>query len=64
MNVVSGLIEEIYIEEGSTMAAVNVEGAFMRVPLYFLPHAHVGDEILIDSGVAVSNVRIKTFEEA
>ena len=54
MNLVSGRIEEIYVDEGMTMGKVNVRGAFMRVPLTFLVEARVGDTIVMESGVAIS----------
>ncbi len=56
MSLVSGAILEIYVEEGITMAKVNVKGAFIRVPVLLLPQANVGDVVLIDSGVAISRV--------
>lgn len=56
MNLLSGQIEEIYIADGTTMGRVRIGGAFLRVPLTFLIEAHVGDTVLIDSGVAISRV--------
>jgi hydrogenase maturation factor len=63
MSLVSGAILEIYIEDGITMAKVNVKGAFVRVPVLLLPQASVGDVILVDSGVAISRVEELTKEE-
>ena len=63
MSLVSGAILEIYVEDGITMAKVNVKGAFFRVPVLLLSQASVGDVVLIDSGVAISRVEELTKEE-
>lgn len=63
MSLVSGAILEIYVEDGITMAKVNVKGAFMRVPVLLLSQASVGDVVLIDSGVAISRVEELSQEE-
>ena len=57
MNPVSGRIAEIYLEDGSTRARVNVGGAQYRVLMTLLMDARVGDEVLIDSGVAISRIQ-------
>ncbi len=54
MNLISGQIEEIYVHEGVTMGKISIRGAYVRVPLIFLMDAKVGDNIVIESGVAVS----------
>jgi hydrogenase maturation factor len=54
MNIVTGMIEEIYVHEGVTIGKVNVRGAYVEVPLTFLLQAKVGDTIVIESGVAIS----------
>jgi hydrogenase maturation factor len=59
MNLITGYIEEIYVQEGTTIGKVNVRGAYLKVPLTFLLDARVGDTILIESGVAIS----KTHQE-
>lgn len=56
MNIMTGEIIEIYIEDGTVMAKVRVRGAYVRVPLLLLMDAKVGDRILIESGVAISKV--------
>lgn len=56
MNLVTGRIVELYIEGGTTKAKVSVGGAHFRVIMTFLMEAHVGDEVLIESGVAISRV--------
>ena len=63
MNLLTGTIEEIYVEECTTMARVSVKGAHIRVPLYFLPEAGVGDVVLIESGVAISRIQPQNIEE-
>jgi len=63
MSLVSGAILEIYVEDGITMAKVNVKGAFVRVPVLLLSQANVGDVVLIDSGVAISRVEELSREE-
>jgi hydrogenase maturation factor len=56
VNLVTGRIVEIYVEDGVTKAKASVSGAFIRVALTLLMNARVGDEILIESGVAISSV--------
>lgn len=56
MNLLSGQIEEIYVADGTTMGRVRVGHAFLRVPLTFLIEAHIGDTVLVESGVAISRV--------
>ena len=56
MNLIQGKIAEIYLDSGVTKAKVSVGGAHIRVPLMLLMDANVGDEILIESGVAISKV--------
>jgi hydrogenase maturation factor len=38
------------------MGRVRVGHAFLRVPLTFLIEAHIGDTVLVESGVAISRV--------
>ncbi|TAK57231.1 MAG: hypothetical protein EPO24_10140 [Bacteroidetes bacterium] len=54
MNITTGEIVEVYIENGTTIGRINVNGALMRVPLFFLLNAKAGDTVLIESGVAIS----------
>ena len=63
MNLLTGIIREIYVKEGTTMALVSVRGTKMEVPLYFLSEAVVGDEVLIESGIALSVVQPENIEE-
>jgi hydrogenase maturation factor len=56
MNLMTGKITEMYIEEGSTRAKVSVGGAQFKVVMTLLMEARVGDEVFIDSGVAISRV--------
>ncbi len=63
MNLHTGQLEEIYIENGTAMGRVNVNGAFMRVPLFFLLDAKVGDTILIEAGVGISIYQDETETE-
>ncbi len=63
MNLISGRITEIYVEGGTTRAKVSVGGAQFRVVMTLLMDARVGDEILIDSGVAISRVESTVREE-
>ncbi|MBM4162384.1 MAG: HypC/HybG/HupF family hydrogenase formation chaperone [Ignavibacteria bacterium] len=63
MNFITGQIEEIYVEEGTATARVNVRGVKVRVPLTFLLEARVGDTILIESGVAISKVESEHEKE-
>ena len=63
MNLFSGRIEEIYVEEGMTMGKVNVRGALLRISLTFLTEAKIGDTVLIESGVAISRTEIEIMDE-
>ena len=56
MTLITGEITEIFIADFATQAKVKVGGAFMRSPLYLLPDAKVGDEVLIDGGVIISKI--------
>ncbi len=59
MNPMKGEITEIYIKEGSTMGKVLIDGSYFHVPLLLLLNAKVGDQVLIDAGIAVSKVSDK-----
>lgn len=63
MSLIVGKIVEIYVDEGVTKAKVSVGGACTRVALTLLMNARVGDEILIQSGVAISRLDDKEKEE-
>jgi hydrogenase maturation factor len=63
MNLVSGEICEIFVQDGITMAKVSVSGAIIQVPILFLPEVRVGDVVLIESGVAISKVEELSKEE-
>jgi hydrogenase maturation factor len=54
MNIITGQLEEIYVDDGMTIGKVSVRGAYLKVPLTFLMSAKVGDTIVIESGVAIS----------
>lgn len=56
MNLITGRVTEIYIEGGTTRAKVSVGGAQFSVVMTLLMDARVGDEILVDGGVAISRV--------
>lgn len=63
MTLLTGIIQEIYVKDGTTIARVSIKGAQVHVPLYFLPEAGVGDEVLIESGVAISRIQPQNIEE-
>jgi hydrogenase maturation factor len=63
MNLISGQIEEIYVQEGMTMGKINVRGALVKVSLTFLMEAKVGDTILVESGVAISKTELEQTKE-
>ena len=58
MNVASGRIVEIYLDGGIAKAKVNMGSAHVHVPLMLLMEARVGDQIVIQSGLAISKVEI------
>ncbi len=60
MNLLTGEIIEIYVQDYTTCAKVRVGNALMRVPLMVLPDARVGDMVLVSSGVAVSRIEEET----
>jgi len=51
-----GEITEIFVQDGSTRAKVRVDGSYLNVPIFLLMNAVVGDQIVIDGGIAVSKV--------
>ena len=63
MNLLSGEIAHIYVENGMTMAQIKVRGAFYCVPLTLISEAKVGDKVLIESGVAIAKIENKSVEE-
>jgi len=63
MNFQSAEIKEIFVEDGTTMARVCIEGEFVSVPILFLARAKVGDVVLIESGVAISTLEEDSVRE-
>ncbi len=57
MNVLTGKIVEIYLEDGRTMGKVRVGGALTNVALMLLMNAKVHDRVVIDSGMALSKIK-------
>jgi hydrogenase maturation factor len=53
MNLLSGRLVDIFIEDGVAKGKVKIGGAFTNVVLTLLPEARVGDTVLVDSGVAI-----------
>lgn len=53
MHLLTGCLKDIFIEEGVTKGKVQVGGAYTTVVLTLLLDAHVGDTIVVDSGVAI-----------
>jgi HupF/HypC family. len=60
MNVLTGKIVEIYLEDGRTMGKIRVGGAMTNVALMLLMDAKVHDRVLIDSGIALSKIKEET----
>ena len=63
MNAVTGKIVDIYVKEGSTTAKVEVDDSFTEVPLLLLMNARIGDQILIDAGIAISRLNLQTSRQ-
>lgn len=63
MNLVAGEIVEIYSNNGTTTAKIQVRGAYLRVPLTLVAGAKVGDSILVESGVAIAKIVNHITEE-
>jgi hydrogenase maturation factor len=59
VNLITGKIVEIYLEGGIAKAKLSVGGAYVRVPLMLLMDVRVGDEVLVEAGVAISKVEAK-----
>jgi hypothetical protein len=55
MSLIQGTIREVYMEDGIAKATVFASGTIMRVPLTLMMEAKVGDEILVDAGVAIGH---------
>ncbi len=56
MTLLIGKLADIHSEEGMKIGRVHVKGAVEEVQLLLTPEARVGDDVLIDSGVAVAIV--------
>jgi hydrogenase maturation factor len=53
----SGRITEIFLEDGIPRATVRIGEVALPVTLTLMMDVRVGDEILIDSGIALSRIR-------
>jgi hydrogenase maturation factor len=62
MTAVLGTIREVYLEQGVAKARVHASGTTLRVPLTLMMEARVGDEILVDSGIAIGHAHATTRE--
>jgi len=56
MNVLTGKIVEIYLEDGRTMGKVRIGEAMTNVALMLLMNAKVHDSVVINSGIALSKI--------
>ncbi|MBI5463937.1 MAG: HypC/HybG/HupF family hydrogenase formation chaperone [Ignavibacteriales bacterium] len=56
MNLLTGTIREISESGQERVGKVSVNGAIVHVPLLLIPDAKVGDEVLVESGVAIARV--------
>jgi len=56
MGVMSGKIDEIYVEDGKPKASVRIGNATVLVDLLLLMDAKVDDRVLFDSGLALSRI--------
>ena len=56
MGVMSGKIDEIFVEDGKPKASVRIGSAVVRVDLLLLMNAKVDDRVLFDGGVALSRI--------
>ena len=64
MGLVTGEIVEIYLDTWTKMAKLRVNGVFIHVPLLLLPDAKVGDQVLVEGGVAIGIVGTETKKES
>ena len=63
MNLVTGEIVSIAVQDGIRIARIRVAKAYVRVPLTLVPEAAVGDAVLVESGVAIGRVKSNQREE-
>lgn len=56
MNLMTGEIVEILVEDGVPTARISIGGAYTRASLAVLRHAKVGDTVLVEAGVAIATV--------
>jgi len=54
MREIAGTVREIFVEEGITYAHVSIGGLKEKVSLTLLMNARVGDEVRVESGVAMA----------
>ena len=54
MNPITGKLVEIYIEDGTTMGRVEIQGVYQRILLTLVLDARVGDRVLVESGMGLS----------
>lgn len=62
MNLVYGIVTEMFEDNGVKMGKIRVGAAFTKVPLALVPEVEVGDTVLITDGVAVTKVQEETKE--
>ncbi len=54
MNTITGVLEELYIENGTTKGIVKTDNGNRSVPLFFILNARAGDTVVIDAGIATT----------
>jgi hydrogenase maturation factor len=52
----------VYLEQGVAKARVHSYGTTLRVPLTLMMEAQVGDEILVEAGIAIGHAYKSTGE--
>jgi hydrogenase maturation factor len=60
----SGTVTEIFLEDGVPRATVRAGDLSLPVALTLMMDVRVGDEVLIDSGIAVSRIRTPRMAKA
>ena len=58
-----GKITEIFVLDGSTCARVLVDGSYITVPIFLLMNARVGDQIIVDAGIAITKIERKAHPQ-
>lgn len=63
MILVAGHIVQLFEQDGTRMAKVQVSAALISVSVARTSEVRVGDSVLVDSGVAIAKIENRITEE-